>query len=112
MIFPLEVFDSILYYFRHSQVVIQATWAAKCKDEDKDKFSCLIHFYDETKADTADSDGSLEEGISVASDTNTDIGPRPDLPPSCDVASPRSDLQLKSCKAFIDDYCYLGMIQI
>ena len=46
----------------------------------------------------------------MASDNKIDFGPRPDLPRACAVASPRSDLQLKSCQVFLDDYCFLGMI--
>ena len=43
-------------------------------------------------------------------DDGADLGGGPTLPATCDVASPRSDLELKSCQVAIDSYCFLGKL--
>ena len=54
----------------------------------------------------------MDGGISVGGDGADTGGPSLQLPRTCELASPRSDLELKACQVSIDDYCFLGnMIQ-
>ena len=69
----------------------------------------MINFND-TKTDNSN-DTNVDGGISIGGDGADTGGPSLQLPRTCELASPRSDLELKACQVSIDDYCFLGMIQ-